>query len=497
MSAIADIAATAATRDWRMLIGGELVPAAEGATYVTIDPSTEEEIVAVPAASRQDVERAVTAAVGAAEDWGRTDLRERARLVRRVADILLEHELELATLDALDGGNPVTAMRGDVRIAAEITRMFADCALELRGETIPAQAGSVHYTVREPYGVVARIVPYNHPLMFAAGRAAAPLVAGNCVVMKAPDQTPLSALRLGELLADVLPPGVLGIVTGAGTVAGDALVRHPDVRRIGFIGSVPTGRAIQRAAAESGVKHVTLELGGKNSLLVFEDADPQDAAAGAIRGMNFHWTGGQSCGSTSRLLVHESLAERVVEDVCRLAGEVRVGAPLDPRTEMGPMVSGAHRDRVLDLVEAGTREGASLLTGGVRPEGAGFDRGFFVAPTVFGGVEPGTRLAQEEAFGPILSVLTFRDEDEAVRIANGTAYGLTASIWTADVRRAHRVAHRLEAGYIWVNTASTHYWGTPFGGYKDSGIGREEGVEELLSMTQTKTVNIPFTEVAR
>jgi 2-formylbenzoate dehydrogenase len=493
---IAAVAAAAPGRDWRMLIGGELVAAADGETVVTLDPSTEREIAAVPAASAHDVDRAVGAAAGAAERWRRTDLRERSRLVRRMADVLLEHEVELGTLDALDGGNPVTAMRGDVHIAAEIANMFADWALELRGETIPASPDAVHYTVREPYGVVARIVPYNHPLMFAAGRAAAPLVAGNCVVMKAPDQTPLSALRLGELLADVLPPGVLNVVTGHGAVAGDALVRHPDVRRIGFIGSVATGRAIQRAAAESGVKHVTLELGGKNGLLVFEDADPLEAAAGAIRGMNFHWTGGQSCGSTSRLLVHESLADAVVDEVCRLAAEVRVGPPLDLATEMGTMVSAAQHAKVLDFIEQGRREGATVLTGGGRPDGAAFERGHYVAPTVFGGVEPGMRLAQEEVFGPILSVLTFRDEEEAIRIANGTAFGLSASVWTGDVRRAHRVADRLEAGYVWVNTASTHYWGTPFGGYKDSGIGREEGVEELLSMTQTKTVSIPFGQPA-
>ena len=260
MNEIGGIVASARSRRWRMLVGGELVDAADGATYESVDPSSEQRIAEVPAATVADVDVAVAAARSAALEWRRVAPRERAAIVRRCADILLEHREELAVLDALDSGNPVRAMRIDVDIAADLMRLYADWALELKGETIPATADHLHYTVREPYGVVARIVPYNHPLMFAAGRSAAPLVAGNSVVLKAPDQTPLTALRMGELFADVLPAGTLTVLTGQGAASGDALVRHPDVRRIAFIGSVPTGRAIQLAAAEAGIKVVTLEL---------------------------------------------------------------------------------------------------------------------------------------------------------------------------------------------------------------------------------------------
>jgi acyl-CoA reductase-like NAD-dependent aldehyde dehydrogenase len=483
-----DPIAAATSHPWRMLIGGDLVEAAGGEVAETINPSTEEVIAEVPAATARDVAAAVQAGQRAFERWRRTDVRERARRVRAVGDLLLEHEAELGALDAVDGGNPVTAMRNDVRLAVEIINLNADWALELAGRSVPATPDHLHYTVREPYGVVARLVAYNHPLMFVGARIAAPLIAGNAIVIKTPDQAPLSGLRIGELLAEELPKGLVNIISGAGPVAGDALVRHPGVRRIAFIGSVPTGRAIQRAAAESGVKTVTLELGGKNPLIVLDDADPEEAAAGAIKGMNFHWTGGQSCGSTSRLLVHESLADEVLERVCAKAADVRVGDPLDPATEMGAMVSAAQLEKVNRYIRLGRDAGARLVTGGGRPPG--LDRGYFVEPTVFAGVTPDMAIAQEEIFGPVLSVMTFRDDDEALRIANGTPYGLTASVWTRDLERAQRMARELEAGYVWINTASAHYPGLPFGGVKDSGVGREEDVGELLSYTQLKAVSI-------
>ncbi len=488
MNEIGGIVASARSRRWRMLVGGELVDAADGATYESVDPSSEQRIAEVPAATVADVHVAVAAARSAALEWRRVAPRERAAIVRRCADILLEHREELAVLDALDSGNPVRAMRIDVDIAADLMRLYADWALELKGETIPATADHLHYTVREPYGVVARIVPYNHPLMFAAGRSAAPLVAGNSVVLKAPDQTPLTALRMGELFADVLPAGTLTVLTGQGAASGDALVRHPDVRRIAFIGSVPTGRAIQLAAAEAGIKVVTLELGGKNPLVAFADAEPEAVARAAVAGLNLNSTAGQSCGSTSRLLVHESIATEVVERIGAIASAVRVGPPLDEATEMGALVSKSQLDKVMSYVERAAGDGATLVTGGGRP----FERGFYVEPTVFADVQPAMSVAADEIFGPVLSILTWKDEEEAIRMANATPYGLTAAVWTNDVRRAHRVARELEAGYVWINSVAAHYLGTPFGGVKDSGTGREEGLEELLSFTQTKTVSLPL-----
>lgn len=478
------------TRPWSMLINGQQRPAQSGNRYPTEDPATESVLTEVPAADALDVEVAVESAQIGARQWAALDVYTRAARLRAMADTLTKHRSELAMLDALDGGNPVTAMHSDVDIAAQALRHFADWGVTLKGETIPATAGNLHYTVREPYGVVARILPYNHPIMFAGSRIAAPLMAGNAVIVKAPDQTPLSALRMGELFADMLPPGTLSILTGSGAQVGDALVRHPSIRRIGFIGSVATGLAVQRAAAETGVKDVTLELGGKNPIIVLPDADLDRAIQGALHGMNFHWCGGQSCGSTTRLFLHESLLAQALPKLQMLVERIRVGTPTDPATEMGTMVTRRHRDRVLGYIEAGRDQGARLLTGGGRPQGDRFDRGYYVAPTVFTHVTPDMTIAQEEIFGPVLSVISWRDEQELMSMVNGVEYGLTASVWTNDLRKAHQLSGAVEAGYVWINGASTHYWGVPFGGVKNSGVGREESVDELLSFSQIKAVNL-------
>ncbi|SFO28560.1 2-formylbenzoate dehydrogenase [Pseudonocardia ammonioxydans] len=472
-------------RDWRLLVGDGLVPARSGRTFTVQSPYTEQPIAEVPDAGEEDVEAAVAAASAAARDWRRTPVLERARYAEALADAIDERADDFALLDAIDAGSPITEMRADAARASAGLRVFAGLALELKGNTIPASE-NLHLTVREPFGVVARIVPFNHPFMFAAGKIAAALVAGNTVVLKPPELAPLSALLFGEVAKEVLPPGVLSIVVGDGPEAPRALVRHKAVRRIGFIGSVGTGTAIQRDAAGTGVKEVTLELGGKNALLAFPDADPLEVARSAVAGMNFTWAG-QSCGSTSRLLVHESVADEVVNEVVRLLGELTITSPLDPVSEMGTVISRPHHERILKVIEDARAEGAELLTGGGRP--AHLDRGYFIEPTVLA-VEPSARVAQEEVFGPVLSVLRWKDEGEAVALANSLDYGLTAAVWTNDIRRAHRVADELEAGFVWVNGSSRHFPGVPYGGVKNSGIGREEGVDELLSYTTVKSINV-------
>ncbi|WP_219470165.1 aldehyde dehydrogenase family protein [Nonomuraea rhizosphaerae] len=473
---------------WLMLIGGELVPAASGRVYEVVDPSTEEPLAAVPDGGGQDVELAYQAAKRAYPGWRATPPRERAGVMRALARRLRDHREELAELDARDLGSPYREMLLDVERAADSLELFADHALDLKGEVIPASAGNLHYTLREPYGVVGRILPFNHPVMFAAGKIAAPLMAGNTVIVKPAHQTPLSALRLGELFADLLPPGVLNIVTGAGPEPGAAIATHPGIRRIAFIGGEPTGRVIQQAAARVAVKHVTLELGGKNAMVVFPDADLAAAAASAVKGMNLTASTGQSCGSTSRLLLHADIAAEVTERVRVLMGALKVGNPLDPATDVGPLVTAEHAARVLGHVAAAKGEGATVATGGGRP--AHLDRGNFVEPTLLTGVRQDMRVANEEVFGPVLSVLTFEDDDEALRLANAVEYGLTAAVWTRDLVRAHRFAAGFEAGFVWVNGSSQHFPGVPYGGVKASGVGREECLEELLGFTQTKAVTV-------
>jgi aldehyde dehydrogenase (NAD+)/betaine-aldehyde dehydrogenase len=477
------------TEACRMLIGGELVESESGRFDDSLNPATEEVIGRAPAATRIDVDKAVLAAEKAWPDWAAMPVSGRADVLRMFGARLMERADELLKVEVSDTGNTIGPMRGDVRMGVDSLNYYAGLGYELKGQTIPSTPGNLHLTVREPYGVVARIVPFNHPVMFATARTAAALMAGNAVVVKPPETSPLSAMVLAEIARDVFPPGVFNIVSGTGATAGDALVRHPAVKRIAFIGSTATGRAIQRAAAETGVKHVSLELGGKNPLIAFPDADPDAVAKAAVGGMNFTWQG-QSCGSTSRLLLHESLYDRVLEQVVETVSSLRVGDPADERSQMGPINSAAQLARVQHYVQAGEADGARLLTGGRRPEGEQFKRGYWIRPAVFAGVTPGMRLAKEEVFGPILSVMRWSDIDSAIEMANGVEYGLTAAIWTNDINTALTSARRVRAGHQWINGFGAHYMAVPFGGMKCSGVGREEGLEEMLDYTEIKTINI-------
>jgi acyl-CoA reductase-like NAD-dependent aldehyde dehydrogenase len=479
------------TQSLQVRLGEEWRGARDGATLETTNPATGETIASFPRFRAEDVDDAVRVARGAFPAWRDASPLDRAAAVRRLADVVLEHAEELALLDVVDNGSPIREMRADAHAAAASLRYFAGLALELRGETIPGEHGRLDYTLLQPYGVVGRIIPFNHPLMFAGGKIAAPLVAGNTVVIKPSEHTSLSALRLAELAEDVLPPGVLTVITGLGEEAGDALVTHPDVRRLAFIGSVEIGRAIQQRAAEHVVKTVSLELGGKNPLVVLPDADVDLAVAGALRGMNFTWQG-QSCGSTSRLFVHSSLYEDFVARLGEQMDAMRSGSPSDEATETGAIVHRRQFEKVLGYLEIARQEGLRVAAGGSAVEHPGFERGMFLRPTLYDKVDPSSRLFREEIFGPVLVATQFDDFESVIGIANDTSYGLTASVFTNDLALAHRFARDIEAGVVWVNDVAKHFPGAPFGGVKDSGVGREESFDELASYTQVKNVNVNF-----
>jgi betaine-aldehyde dehydrogenase len=479
-----------AGQHFRMLIGDEFVGVDDhhGAALETRDPSTGELLTSVPDGDGADVDRAVAAARRAAPGWYELGLAGRAECFAKFGELLTEHREQLAVLDALDAGNPLRAMRIDVDICHDYLRAYPPLAASLNGRVMNASKSGLHYTSSTPYGVVGRILAFNHPMMFAVSRPLPALITGNTVVMKPAPQTPLSCLALGELFAQAFPPGVMNIVTG-GAAAGDALVRHPLVKRLAFTGSVRTGLAIQRSAAESGqVKNVSLELGGKNAMIVFPDVDVATAVEAAVFGMNLSVCQGQSCGSNSRVFVHERLHDDFVEALAARLDEFRVNLAYSEESDMGPLVSAAQLERVSGYVDSGQAEGARLVTGGGHPHDAPAG-GYFIRPALFDRVEQSMSLAQEEIFGPVISVLRWSDYEQVVEQANAVEFGLTASIWTNDLTLAHKTAERLEAGYVWINDSTIHYVGTPFGGVKNSGIGREESEEELLSYLEQKAVH--------
>jgi betaine-aldehyde dehydrogenase len=467
--------------------GGKWHKPKSGRAADAVNPGTGETLGTVADCGADDVDAAVSAAKAAFPAWRDTPPLERARLLKRIANVLRENAEELAMIDAADCGNPYHEMVSDATVAAAQIEFYAGLVTEMKGASIPMGPGVVNFSVREPRGVVGRIIPFNHPFMFCAGKSGAPLATGNTVVMKPPEQAPLSSLRLAELIGGILPPGVFNVVPG-GREAGSALAAHKDVAMIALIGSVPTGRAVMKAAADT-LKAVMLELGGKNALIAYPDADPDDVAGGVIGGMNFTWCG-QSCGSTSRAFIHEKIYDAVLAKVKAKITHYKPGIATDPTTTMGAIISKAQHERILGFIESAKQEGARLLYGGGRPSDPALAKGFFIEPTVFADVQPTMRIAREEIFGPVLSVLKWSDEAKMLEQVNSVEYGLTASIWTNDLSTAHRAAAAVQSGFVWINEVSKHFLGAPFGGYKQSGIGREECLEEMLAYTQEKNIHV-------
>lgn len=476
----------------QLLIDGSLTDSQSGETFAVTNPATGDELASVPQATEADVKRAISAAETAFEDWS-TDFSadERADRLFQLADLIRDNAERLAKIEAANTGHTITAMRNDPHFAADRLEYFAGIALEAKGDTLPVSSDTLNYTLEQPYGVVGHINAFNHPLLFAAGKAAAPLVTGNTLVIKPASVDPLAVLELARLAAeeDILPDGVLNVVTGPGSTVGTPLIEADAVRKIGFVGGNETGSYIHQKAAET-TTDVLMELGGKNPCIVYPDADLETAIEGAVTGMNFTYVCGQSCGSTSRLFLHESQYEEGLSLLEEAVDAIVVGDPMDPETEMGSLSSQNQHDTVKKYIDLGKESDARLLYGGDRPSGPTFEDGLFVEPTVFADVTMDMRIAREEIFGPVLSVFEWSDEDEVIEAANDVEYGLTASVFTDDLETAHRAARNLETGYVWINQSSRHYTGAPFGGWKQSGIGREESREELYEYTQTKNVNV-------
>ena len=471
-----------------LLINNRWVPSESGRTFATINPSTGEEICQVAEADKADVDKAVKAARAAFEQgpWKKMRASERGRLLHRLADLIEKDSETLARLETLDNGKPLHVAKAvDVAKTIACYRYFAGWADKVQGKTIPIDGDFFCYTRHEPIGVVGQIIPWNYPMLMQAWKLAPALATGNTVVMKPAEQTPLSALRIGELILEAgFPEGVVNLLPGFGPTAGAAIASHMDIDKVAFTGSTEVGRLIMEAAAKSNLKRITLELGGKSPNIIFEDTDLDEAVEGAHMGLFVNQ--GQSCCAGSRVFVEEKIYDAFVEKSVARARKRRVGDPLDPRTDQGPQVSQSQFDRVLGYIESGQRDGATLACGGDRVG----DRGYFIQPTVFSDVRDEMQIAREEIFGPVMSVIPFKDVDEVVERANRTSYGLAAGVWTRDIKKAHAVANAVRAGTVWVNCYHVLDTRAPFGGFKQSGIGRELGEYGLQQYTEVKTVTV-------
>ncbi|MEX3933876.1 aldehyde dehydrogenase family protein [Paraburkholderia phymatum] len=466
-----------------LLIDGKRLPPGTGEYSTNINPATEEPIALVAQGSAQDVDTAVKAARAALKVWNGMRAAERGRILMRFSELLREHQDELVALESLDAGKPLAAVkRQDVPAAIDTLAYYAGWCDKINGQVVPVRPDALTYTVREPVGVVGAIVPWNFPLMIGMWKIAPALACGCTMIVKPAEITPLSALRVGELALEAgVPPGVLNIVTGKGRVVGDAIVAHPGIDKVTFTGSPSVGRGILQGAAGN-FKRVTLELGGKSANVIFADANIDNAVRAAASGIFFNT--GQVCSAGSRILAQRDIYDDVVERLATRAKAIKVGDPAERETTMGPLVSAAQLKTVLDYVDIGRNEGASIVTGGARIG----QKGFFVEPTVFANVGHEMRISQEEIFGPVASVVPFDDEEDAVRIANGTAYSLAAGVWSADIGRVHRVAHALKAGTVWINTYGYTDVRLPWGGTGDSGFGREHGDVAIENFTEPKAI---------
>jgi acyl-CoA reductase-like NAD-dependent aldehyde dehydrogenase len=474
--------AIATDREYGLFIAGELAEPASGEVRALVEPATGAPLARAAMAGEADVDRAVEAARGAlTSDWGKTPGTERSRLLHALADSIVANRAELAELESRNVGKAISSVKAELHQAVENFRFYGSAIATISGRSNPIGGSLLFYSLKEPVGVAAQIVPWNYPLMMTTWKLAPALAAGCAVVLKPDPQTPLTAVRLAELASEVgFPAGALNVVAGDGPTTGAYLVKHPGVDKVAFTGSTKTGGEIMRLASDP-VKRITLELGGKSPNLVFADADLASAIPSSAWAI--YYAAGQSCEARSRMLVEKPLFDDVVSQMAELAGAIRVGDPLDPETQMGSLISTAHRDRVHGFVERGTSEGAEVVAGGALPEGEG---AFYPATVVAATNE--LEIAQEEVFGPVVTVTPFEDEKDAIRLANDVRYGLMATVWTGDPARGHRIAARIKSGTVGINMPYTAFPGIPFGGYKQSGFGRELGLETLDLYLETKSV---------